>query len=401
MDVEKIREYFPILNKQINGKPIIYLDSACMSLKPKPVIDSMNEYYLEYTSCGERSSHKFGRETTEKMEKTRERTKKFFNAKNSNEIVFTKNTTESINLVARSLGLNKGDKVLTTDKEHNSNLIPWLQLKKNGIIHEVVKSNDDNTFNIENFKEKIKNTKLVSFVHTSNLDGTTIPAKEIIKIAHDAKALVMLDAAQSAPHKKIDVQKLDVDFLACSGHKMLSPTGIGVLYAKKHLLEKLEPFIVGGETVQDSTYESVKFREIPQRFEAGLQNYSGIIAFNEALELLDKIGLDWIEKHDEELNEIVSKELLNEPKIKLIGPKNPGLRGSIFSFNIEGMNFHEIASLLDETANIMIRSGNHCVHSWFNAHGMKGSARASWYLYNTEEEILKFSEEVKKLLKLV
>jgi cysteine desulfurase/selenocysteine lyase len=246
----------------------------------------------------------------------------------------------------------------------------------------------------------VKNAKLVSFVHTSNLDGTTIPAKEIIKIAHDAKALVMLDAAQSAPHKKIDVQKLDADFLACSGHKMLGPTGVGVLYAKKNLLEKMEPFITGGETVQDSTYDSVKFREIPYRFEGGLQNYAGIIAFKEALDFLDRVGMDRIEKHDQKLNEIVSKEL-DLPKIKLLGPKNPELRASIFSFNIEGMGFHEVASMLDETANIMIRSGNHCVHSWFNAHNMKGSARASWYLYNTEDEILKFAKEVKKLIKLV
>jgi cysteine desulfurase/selenocysteine lyase len=398
MDEEKIREYFPILNKKIKGKPIIYLDSACMSLKPKPVIDAMNEYYLEYTSCGERSSHSFGRKTTERMEKSRERVKKFFNAKNASEIVFTKNTTESINLIARSLGLKKGDKVLTTDKEHNSNLVPWLQLEKIGVMHEVVEWGDE--FDIENFKQKVKNAKLVSFVHTSNLDGTTIPAKEIIKTAHDSKALVMLDAAQSAPHKRIDVQKLDVDFLACSGHKMLGPTGVGVLYAKKNLLEKLEPFITGGETVQDSTYDSVKFREIPYRFEAGLQNYAGIIAFKEALDFLDKVGMDWIQQHDAKLNEIVTKEL-NLPKIKLLGPNNPELRGSIFSFNIDGMGFHEVASMLDETSNIMIRSGNHCVHSWFNAHGMKGSARASWYLYNTEDEILKFAEEVKKLIKLV
>ena len=401
MDEEKIRGYFPILEKKIKGKPIIYLDSACMSLKPKPVIDSINEYYLEYTSCGERSSHAFGRETTKRMEKTRERVKKFFNAKNASEIVFTKNTTEGINLIAKSFPFQKNDIIISTGKEHNSNLVPWLQLaKEKQIKHNIMST--DNGFNLEEFESILKQQNceniMVSIVHTSNMDGSSNPAKEIIKIAHENDALVMLDAAQSAPHKKIDVKKLDVDFISFSGHKMLGPTGTGILYGKEELLKKLNPFMTGGDTVKETTYTSVEYENLPEKFEAGLQNYANFIGLGEAIKYLGKYIED-IEEHEIKLNTIATEGL--KEYVNILGPQNPKLRTGIFSFNAKNkMDFHEIALLLDETNNIMIRSGAHCVHSWFNAHNMKGSARASFYLYNTEDEAKHFVEKTKELLKM-
>lgn len=411
MDINKIRHDFPVLSRKIGGKPIVYMDSACMSLRPIQVIDALNDYYKNFPACGGRSMHKLGIKVTQEVEKAREILKKFFNAKTSKEIVFTKNTTEAINLVANSLGFEKGDIVIISDREHNSNLMPWQVLKETkGVVHEIVKSNPDNTFNIDNFKEIINNNKnkikLVSMVHTSNLDGYTLPVKEIIKIAHGNKALVMLDAAQSAPHKEINVRKLDVDFLACSGHKMLGPSGIGVLYAKHRLLEKMPPFMVGGDTVMNTTYDSFQLEEPPEKFEAGLQHYAGMIGMGAAAKYLMKIGRKNINKHEIKLNKIVSDgfndiNTNNIKKINIIGPKNPELRSGIVSFNIKNMDPHEVAGMLDASANIMVRSGMHCVHSWFNAHNIKGSVRASLYIYNTEEEAKLLVEEVKKIIKVV
>lgn len=398
LNINKIREDFDILNREINGKPIIYFDNACVTLKPKQVVEAMNNYYRDFPACGGRSMHKLGKRVTEEVEKSRKTIKKFINAKKNNEIIFTRNTTEGINLVTKSLDLKKGDKILQTDKEHNSNLLPCLALKEKGILHEIIESKD-NIFDLERFEEKIdKNVKFVSVVHTSNLDGVTNPTKEIIKIAHDYGALVLLDAAQSVPHKEVDVKKLDTDFLAFSGHKMLGPSGTGILYGKEPLLKKLKPFLLGGETVIDSTYSSYELEDIPHRFESGLQNYAGIIGLGEAAKYLMKIGKPNIEKHELNLNKKITEAL---SEVTLIGPEDPSLRGGIFSFNLGKADPHEIALMLDESENIMVRSGAHCVHSWFNAHHLSGSVRASLYLYNTEEEAEKFIEEVKKISKIL
>lgn len=401
MDVESLRKDFPILNKP--GKPLIYFDNACMTLRPKQVIEAINRYYNEFPACGERSMHRLGRMVTEEVDKARGVAAKFFNAKDAKEVVFTKNTTEAINLIAHSLPLKQGDRVLTTDKEHNSNLVPWqIAASTKGVRHEVVRSNPDGTFNMENFRAKMDgNVKLVSVVYTSNLDGVTNPVKEIIKVAHDHNALVLLDAAQAAPHRPIDVKALDVDFLACSGHKMLGPSGTGLLYGKAALLESMPHYIAGGGTVMDTTYEGFKPEKIPERFEAGLQDYAGIIGFGAALQYLSKVGLQDVEKHENELNRIVTEGISNIRGMSIIGPTDPTMRGGIISFNLKGMDAHEIAMLLDRSANIAIRSGAHCVHSWFNAHGLKGSARASLYLYNTREECNVFVEQLKKVAALV
>ncbi|MCX6821498.1 MAG: aminotransferase class V-fold PLP-dependent enzyme, partial [Candidatus Aenigmarchaeota archaeon] len=387
--------------QKINGKPIIYFDSSCVTLKPKQVVEAMNEYYEEYPGCAGRSIHKFGNRVTDKVKESRETIAKFIGAKKPEEIIFTRNTTEGINLLAHSLGLKKGDIILTTDREHNSNLLPWQVLAKTvGIKHKIVYSKKDMTFDINGFEKIVKDAKLVSFVHTSNLDGYTLPIEEIIKIAHDNDALVIFDGAQSVPHKSVNVKKLDVDFFAFSGHKMLGPSGTGALYGKQHLLEELNPFMVGGDTVQKSTYDSCIFLKPPEKFEAGLQNYAGIVGFAAAAEYLDKIGKENIQKHEIELNRIITQAIENIDGLSIIGPSSPELRGGIISFNIEGINHHDIAMMLDERANIMIRSGQHCVHSWFNAHGIDGSARVSLYLYNTKEEAKVFIDNLKEISKL-
>lgn len=400
LNTEKIRKDFPVLQKTINGKPVVYMDSACMTLKPVQVIEKINQYYREYPACGGRSLHKLGKWVTEQVEETRNTLRKFLNAKKPEEIVFTKNTTEGINLVANSLNLKGEDIVLGTDKEHNSNLLPWQSLvKRKGIRYETVKSNPDNTFNMENFERAMSGkVKLVSMVHLSNLDGVCIPAKEIIKTAHDYGALVLLDGAQSVPHIPVDVRKLDVDFLAFSGHKMLGPTGVGVLYGKYDLLENLDTFVVGGDTVMDTTYRTAKFEKPPAKFEAGLQHYSGIIGLSEAARYLEKLGMENIHKHEQELGRKIVEGMGQMERISIIGPKTPS--GTI-SFNLDGTDSHEVAMMMDEIENICVRSGAHCVHSWFNSRGLRGSVRASLYLYNTQEECGKFLETLKRIIDIV
>ncbi|MBW3012751.1 aminotransferase class V-fold PLP-dependent enzyme [Candidatus Woesearchaeota archaeon] len=392
-NIEKIRRDFPILQKSIKGKPIIYFDNACQSLRPKQVIDKILQYYNEFPACGERSHHKLGKQVDSAVIESRKTLRKFFNARSDKEVVFTKNTTEALNLVINGLGLKQGDAVISSDKEHNSNLLPLQFLTKKGVDYKQFEFG-----NIDDFQEKLsKETKLVSVVHVSNMDGTVNPVKEIIKIAHDNGSLVLIDGAQSAPHKEIDFKKLDCDFFAASGHKMLGPSGTGILLAKEKLLENLNPLIVGGSTVVETTYTSYEFEELPHRFEAGLQNYAGIMGFGEAARYLSKIGLKNIEKHEHNLNRIATEAL--KDKVDILGPAEAEKRSGIFSFNIKKMSPHDIAIILDHSSNIMMRSGAHCDHSWFNAHNMKGSARASFYLYNTEEEINAFIEEINKIKK--
>jgi cysteine desulfurase/selenocysteine lyase len=401
LDVNKIREDFPVLKKLINGKPPIYFDNACMTLRPRQVIDAMNDYYENYPACGERSVHKFGLRVTRECAEARDKIRRFIGAEKTEEIIFTKNATEGMNLVANSVSLKKGDVVLTTDHEHNSNLLPWLVLSERaGVKHIVVKSNNDTTFNMKSFEKALdQNVKLVSMVHVSNLDGVTVPAREIIKLAHEQNALVMLDGAQSAPHMKVNVKDLEVDFFAFSIHKMCGPSGVGVLYGRQDELEKLRSFITGGGTVSDTHYDSYKMFGLPERLEAGLQNYAGIIGSGAAAEYLMKIGMDEIERHENSLNSAITEHLSKIEKITFVGPRDPRLRGCILSFNVEGMNPHDVAMILDEISNIMVRSGKHCVHSWFNAHGLEGSVRASLYLYNTLEEVETFAGTLGQVVK--
>jgi len=401
MDIDKIRQDFPILSKKIDGKSFIYFDSACTSLKPKKVIDAILAYYTEYTGCAGRSVHKFATRTTEEFEKAREKVAKFINAKRPEEIIWTKNTTEAINLVSHSFKFNKGDKVLTTNLEHSSGLMPWqLRAEKGDIVLDFVLCDNEGEFNIEEFKRKIdKKTKLVSVIHVSNVTGTKAPLEEIIKIAHENGSLVLVDGAQSVPHYPMDVRKLDIDFLAFSGHKMCGPTGIGCLYGKYDLLKELQPFIIGGETIRDADLKYHVLEEVPQRFEGGIQHYAGAIGLGAAVDYLSSIGMKNIENYEKELTKLLIEGLLTVPKIDLLGPKDYKKKGALAAFNIKGMEPHDVAIMLDEQ-NIFVRSGMHCaypIHKFL--HENKGSARASLYFYNTKEEVKTFIEKLNNIAK--
>ncbi len=386
-DAKKIREDFVILNR---ADAPVYFDNACSALRPKQVIAAVDEYYNEYPACADRSEHQLGAMATKKVDEARNVVADFIGAKKE-EIIFTRNTTEGINLVAYSLGLKAGDVVLTSGKEHNSNLLPWIALAGRGVKHQT-------SINLAADIEKYK-PKLVATFYTSNLDGETLPIKEMAKLAHKNGSMVLVDAAQTAGHKKINVRDLDCDFLAFSGHKMMGPSGMGVLYGKKKLLENMAPFMLGGGTVSSSTYNSFQLLPVPERFEAGLQNYAGIIGLAEAIKYLEKIGFENIQAQEKRLNTIITQGLLAIPSIKILGPQDPAERGGIISFYTDKLSSHQIMLLLDK-AGIAVRSGQFCVHSWFHANGIKDAVRASVYFYNTEEEAERFVAEMKKISKI-
>ena len=402
MDVEKIRKSFPLLDKKIDEKPVIYLDSACVTLMPRQVMDAMNDYYINMGSCGARSVHRLGTDVTRRCEDVREKIKRFLNAEDRNEIIFTKNTTEAINLVANSLPFGKNDEVITTDREHNSNHVIWRNLDSSGKIkHIEARSKENDTFDIEGFEELCTgNVKLVTVCHTSNLEGYTLPVKDIINIAHENNALVMLDSAQSAGHRKIDVKMLDADLLCFSFHKMLGPS-LGVLYGRSDVLECLSPFIVGGGTVTSVADNMIKLEKPPRKFEGGLQNYAGIIGGGAAVDYIENVGRDRIGKYENTLRRYVSKRLGGIPGVSLIGVKESGQERGIFNFNIGGMNHHDVAMYLDSAANIMVRSGLHCLHDWYGKRKIDGSVRASFYLYNTMDEANIFAEKIEELMKVL
>ena len=395
MDISKYRKDFPILNS--DDSPV-YLDSACMTLRPQVVIDAITDYYTNYPACGGRSVHKLSWQVTENFEMARDSLRRFMGAESSSEIVFTKNATESMNIVANGLNLKQGDRVLTSDKEHNANVVPWHHLAKyKGIKYDVLPAKDNYYFDIEALKESLDSkTKLFSFVHTSNLDGHTNPAKEIVEICHDKGIRVMIDTAQSAPHKEVNVVDLDVDFAAVSAHKFCGPSGMGALYGKYDELKELIPTYVGGSTVVNSTYKDYELLPPPSCFEPGLQNYAGAIGSGAAAEYIMDIGRDNIQEHENKLNKLMTKELADVESLNLVGPSDANQRGGIFSFNVDGWDPTEIAMHLDEEYNVAIRSGMHCVHSWFNSRGIAGTARASVYLYNNENDVLSFTNAIKE-----
>jgi cysteine desulfurase/selenocysteine lyase len=403
MDFNKIRQDFPILQEAPGKKPVIYLDTACQSLRPTQVIDAVASYYTRLSACSGRSQHRLGVETERAVAQARDAVAKFIGAARKEEIVFTRNTTEGINLVANSLDLKPGDRVVLPDKEHNSNLIPWQWMaRKKGIEVVILPSLPDNTFDVEAYGRLFdRPVRLVALGATSNLDGVTIPLEPVVKKAHQNGALVLLDAAQAAPHMRLNMKSLDADFLAFSGHKLLGPSGTGVLYGKFALLEKLEPFLVGGDTVGNSTYTSCEFLPPPEKFEAGLQDYGGIIGLGAAVEYLQKIGFDAIQKQERLLNEMVTNELKSLPGLRIIGPQSAQLRNGVFTFTIDGIDSHRIALMLDQMAGIAVRSGMHCVHSWFNARGLKGAARASFYFYNSQDDAAALIAALQKIRKVL
>ena len=400
LELEKLRQDFPTLR---DHKAPIYLDNACMTLRPQSVIDAIDTYYSKHPSCGGRSIHGYANQVSKKMSNSRRKVSDFFNSPNPSQVIFTQNTTNSLNQVAKGLSWQEGDVVLTSDREHNSNLIPWLQLEREqGIDHRVVSSLPDNRFDIEAFEaacaEAGNRLRMVSMPQVGNLDGVEYPIAEIASIAHDHGALMMVDAAQSAPHMPLDVQKMDVDFMAASVHKMLGPSGVGILWGKDELLQEMRTISAGGETVKWSEYGDFEWAGIPHRFEGGLSNYAGIIGAGAAIDYLEKVGMERIHEHENKLNSILSKGVKDLHGISIIGPEDATLRGGICSMILDGIEAHDLAIVLDESANIMMRSGMHCVHSWFRSRGLEdGSLRASCYFYNTEDEIRKVVETMQEL----
>jgi cysteine desulfurase/selenocysteine lyase len=436
--VEKIREDFPSLKSRRNGRPPVYFDNACTTLVPKQVIKSINDYYRRFPGCGgARSRHWFAREVADRIEGnpekgtegSRARVKEFINARSEKEIIFTQNTSHAINIVALGFKFQKGDGVLLTDKEHNSNLLPWLRLQKKGLISvDHVDTDDTGAFDLDDFKRKLEenNIALVSLGYTSNLTGYTLPAGEIIKLAHDYGARVLLDAAQTASHRTIDVQKLDVDFLAFSIHKMCGPRGVGVLYGRQEFLGSalheedepdscLAPAMLGGGTVGDTTYDSYSLLEPPERFEVGVQNYPGQIAAGTAVTYLQQTGMNRINSQVNFLNSFLTKELLQRYGdtgwFRIIGPEDAGKRSGILSFEVRRPNAVGIAEELSDRSNIMIRDGVFCVHSYLNYIYGQGWLRpklpsehrmvyrTSLYFYNTLEECRIFLDTLEIIFK--
>jgi len=391
----KRRDDFPTLRAE---SPPAYLDNACMTLRPDSVIDAIKTYYEQHPGCGGRSVHRYATTVSRKMAGTRRKMAELFNAPNTEEIIFTKNATHSLNQVAKGLSWQKGDVVLTTDREHNSNLVPWLQLEEEfGIDHRIVRSNDDNTFNMENFEKACADAgdklKMVSLSHVGNLDGVAVPIKQAAKVTKDHGALFCIDGAQSTPHMKVDVQDLGVDFMAFSIHKMMGPSGMGGLWGKMELLENMRSIQSGGSTVQTSHYDSMTWSSPPAKFEGGLGNYAGILGTDAAIDYLSGLNLDDIHQHEVRLNKVMTSIIKDVNGINIIGPTDASKRGGICSVLLDGFDAHDIALILDEAAGVMVRSGMHCVHSWFNDKGIDtGSLRASAYLYNTEEEVKLFAE---------
>jgi len=396
MDVEKIRGDFPVLRSKVT-----YFDSACMSLKPTQVVEAQNAYYEEYSGCAGRSLHKLGKKTEEKFEEARQKVAKFVGA-SPNEVVWTRNTTEAINLVARTLDFSKKNKVITSNMEHHSALLPFLIPAKQGELKlEYVMADAEGLTHAEDWKEKIdEQTRLVVVHQTTNSVGTRAPLKEIIKAAHDNDALVLVDAAQGVPHVETNFRKLDADFVAFSGHKMLGPTGTGCLLAKAKLLEELPPFMVGGETVEHVSLDSVTFLKPPQKFEAGLQNYAGAIGLGAACDYLTKIGMRNVEEHEKKLAKKLF-EALSDVGTKIYGPADVKNRSALAAFNVGKARPHEVAMMLDKIANIAVRSGVFCAEPAMAHLGApQGAVRASLYLYNTEAEVDYFRETLEKIVKL-
>lgn len=389
MSFSHLRSDFPTL---CQDKPPAYLDNACVTLKPQQVIDSISDYYSKYPGCGGRSVHRYGTQVSRLVQQSRKTVADFINANSPNEMIFTRNATHSLNQIAKGLSWEKGDVIITGDREHNSNLVPWIQLKQEfGIEHRVVKSNPDNSFNMENFEDACSDAgdklKLVSMSHVGNLDGVKIPIKEITKVTHEHNALISVDGAQSTPHMKVDVQELDIDFLSFSIHKMCGPSGMGGLWGRTELLENMRTIQAGGQTVTSTTYDSLEWAKPPSKFEGGLGNFAGLIASGSAIDYLSKLDMNAVHEHEISLNRIMTNGIKHLNGIEIIGPENPEMRSGICSILMNQLPAHDIAILLDEAAGVMVRSGQHCVHSWFNDRGHKdGSLRASAYLYNTEDD---------------
>lgn len=388
MDVQAIREQFPILNQEINGHPLVYLDSSATSQKPLQVIEAVDNYYRETNSNVHRGVHTLGSRATDQYEGAREKVKNFINAKSTTEIIFNRGTTTALNIVAQSYGLANvgfGDEIVITPMEHHSNIIPWQQVaKKTGATLTYIPMQEDGTIKLADVRKTVtEKTKIVAIAHVSNVLGTINPVKEIAKIAHDHGAVIVVDGAQSAPHVKVDVQDLDCDFYAFSGHKMCAPTGIGVLYGKQSLLEKMEPIEFGGEMIDFvGKYEST-WKELPWKFEGGTPIIAGAVGLGAAIDFLTEVGMDHVLAHEKKLAAYALERLREIDGVTIYGPQE---RAALVTFNLGDVHPHDVSTVLD-TEGIAIRAGHHCAQVLMKELQVSATARASMYIYNTEDDI--------------
>ncbi|PYF06202.1 cysteine desulfurase [Ureibacillus chungkukjangi] len=389
--MNEIRKQFPVLNQEVNGHPLVYLDSAATSQKPVQVLEAVRNYYELDNSNVHRGVHTLGNRATDSYEGAREKIRKFINAKSTKEIIYTRGTTTSINTVAGAYGrmnVNEGDEIVISHMEHHSNLIPWQQLaKEKGAVLKYFELEQDGTITLETVRNTITDkTKIVAITMASNVLGTINPIKEITKIAHEAGAVIVVDAAQAAPHMPIDVQDLDCDFLAFSGHKMCGPTGTGVLYGKQAHLESMEPIEFGGEMIDFVDLHDSTWKELPWKFEGGTPNIAGAIGLGAAIDFLTEIGLEKIAEHEHNLVEYALNEMDKIEGVSIYGPRDPQKRCGLITFNIDGVHPHDLATVLDMNG-IAVRAGHHCAQPLMKWLQCTATARASFYIYNTKEDV--------------
>ena len=393
LNADRIREDFPILKRKVYGKPLVYLDNAATTQKPMQVIRAMNDHYEGYNSNVHRAVHRLSQEATEAYDDAHDKVADFIGAAGMEEIVFTKNATESINIVANSLSrqLKKGDEILLTQMEHHSNIVPWQQAaKRTGAKLRYAEITGSGELNMRQLQQMVgKKTKIVAFTHVSNVLGTINPAREIIAAAKEAGAVTVLDAAQAVPHIPVDVKQLGCDFMAFSAHKMLGPTGTGVLYGKEELLKNVEPLLYGGDMISEVSFEDAKWNELPWKFEAGTPNVAGAVGLAAAVDYLQKTGMENISQHEKMLTRKAMEKLRQIDELTIYGPEAEN-RGGLVAFNINGLHTHDVSAILDAEG-IAVRGGHHCAMPLARLLGISGSTRASFYLYNTPEEIEKLA----------
>lgn len=402
IDIEKIRGLFPVLHQEVHGKPLVYFDNAATTQKPKAVLDALNHYYQTDNSNIHRGAHALADRATRYYEETREALRQFINANESAEILFTKGTTEGINLVASTFGrkfIGKGDEIIISTLEHHSNIVPWQMLcEEKGAVLKVIPINDAGEILFEEFGKLLSpKTKLVSIVHASNALGTINPVKKVIDAAHAVGAKVLLDGAQSSAHLDIDVQALDCDFFSFSAHKLYGPTGLGMLYGKREILEAMPPYQGGGEMIKEVTFEKTTFNEIPFKFEAGTPNIGDVIAFKAALDFVNELGKDQIRQHEDGLLSYAN-ELLSEVK-GFVPVGTAAEKVSVLSFNINAMHPYDVGMMLDANG-IAVRTGHHCTQPLMKRFGIEGTVRASFSVYNSKSEIEKLAESVSRIARI-
>ena len=402
MNIDNIKKEFPIFNNKVHNNDLVYLDSANSSQKPQVVIDRIYDFYSKEFSNVGRSIHYLAVAATNMYENTRVSVQKFINAKDKNEIVFTKGATEAINLVASTYGqkyLKSGDEVLLTELEHHSNYVPWHYLRKSkGVKIEFADVNDDGEVTLESIEKKITSkTKMIAITHLSNVTGAILPVKEITELAHSKNIPVLIDGCQGAPHLKLDMQDIDCDFYAISCHKMYGPTGLGILYAKKKWLEELPPYQGGGGMIKEVKKDSISYGDLPNKYEAGTMATAQVVAFDQSIKFLEKIGMNNIIQHEKELMDYGQEVLRKNNAVKLVG--NPKNKGAVLTFIIEGIHPHDIATILDEDG-VAIRAGHHCCQILHETLGITATARASLGIYNTKEDIDRLNSSINKCKKI-